>query len=97
MALHAGPLVARQAGFDAPISHGLNTLGLACRALLKRFAPQQPERPRAMAVRFVSPAFPGDTIRIEMFGENDRVRFQAFAVERQTLVLDRGDCWLKRN
>jgi acyl dehydratase len=65
--------------------------------VLKRFAPQQPERLRAMAVRFVSPALPGDTIRIEMFGENERLGFRAFAVERQTLVLDRGNCWLKRN
>jgi hypothetical protein len=44
---------------------------------LKRFAPEQPERLRAMAVRFVSPALPGDTMRIEMFGENDRLRFRA--------------------
>jgi acyl dehydratase len=97
MPLHADPLIARDAGFDAPISHGLNTMGLACRAILKRFAPRRPERLRAMAARFVAPAFPGDTIRIEMFGGNDRVRFRAFAIERQTLVLDRGDCRLNRD
>ena len=94
MPIHADPVIASDAGFDKPISHGLNTMGLACRAILKRFAPGRPERLRAMAVRFVSPAFPGDTIRIEMFEEGDTIRFRARAVERQTLVLDRGECRL---
>jgi hypothetical protein len=94
MPIHADPQIARKAGFDLPISHGLNTLGLACRAILKRFAPGQPHRLRTMAVRFVSPALPGDTIRVEMFEEPNRIRFRAWALERHTLVLDRGDCQL---
>ncbi len=92
MPIHADPAIARDAGFDKPISHGLNTMGLACRAILKHFAPGRPERLGAMAVRFVSPAFPGDTIRIEMFDGGDAIRFRAWAVERQVLVLDRGEC-----
>jgi acyl dehydratase len=67
-------------------------MGLACCAVLKRYARGNPERIGAMAVRFVSPAFPGDTIRIEMFEQGDIVRFRAWAVERQVLVLDRGEC-----
>ena len=94
MPIHADPAIARDAGFDRPISHGLNTLGLACRAILKRFAPGRPERLSTMAVRFVSAAFPGDTIRIEMFEGSDTIRFRAWAVERQILVLDRGECRL---
>ncbi|MEA3110164.1 MAG: hypothetical protein QOI88_4769, partial [Gammaproteobacteria bacterium] len=94
MPIHADPVIARDAGFDRPISHGLNTMGLACRAILKRFAPGRPDRLRTMAVRFVSPAFPGDTIRIEMFEEADTIRFRAWVVERQVLVLDRGECRL---
>jgi acyl dehydratase len=69
-------------------------MGLACRAILKHFAPRQSERIRAMSVRFVSPAFPGDTIRIEMFEGTGTIRFRACAVERQVLVLDRGECRL---
>lgn len=92
MPIHADPIIAREAGFDRPISHGLNTMGLACRAILKRYAPGRPERISAMAVRFVSPAYPGDTIRIDMFEEGKAVRFQAWAVERQVMVLDRGEC-----
>jgi acyl dehydratase len=94
MPIHADPVVAREAGFDRPISHGLNTMGLTCRAVLKRYAPGHPERIGAMAVRFVSPAFPGDSIRVEMFEEGETVRFRAWAVERQMMVLDRGECRL---
>jgi acyl dehydratase len=96
MPIHADPVIARDAGFDIPISHGLNTLGLACRAILKHFAQGRSEWLGAMAVRFVSPAFPGDTIRIEMFEESDLIRFRGWAVERKILVLDRGECRLVR-
>jgi acyl dehydratase len=94
MPIHADPVVARRAGFERPISHGLNTMGLACRAILKRFAPRRPERLRSLSVRFVNPAFPGETIRVEMFAEGGSVRFRAWALERNVLVLDRGDCRL---
>jgi MaoC like domain len=90
MPIHADPDVAREAGFDQPISHGLNTFGLACRAVLKRFAPRRPGAIASMAARFAAPAFPGDTIRIEMFKAADRLQFRARAIERSVLVLDRG-------
>ena len=94
MPIHADPEVARRAGFERPISHGLCTMGLACRAILKRYAPGQAARLRSMFVRFASPAYPGETIRIELFEEGDVIRFRALAVERHVLVLDRGECRL---
>jgi len=94
MPIHADPEVARAAGFERPISHGLNTFGLACRAILKRLAPRAPERLRSMSARFVNPALPGDTIRVEIYRDGGRVRFRSLAVERNVLVLDRGDCRL---
>ena len=94
MPIHADPAVARRAGFERPISHGLNTMGLACRAILKRFSPGQGARLRSMFVRFANPAYPGDTIRIELFDEGEKIRFRAIAVERDVTVLDRGECRL---
>jgi acyl dehydratase len=91
MPIHADPDIARDAGFARPISHGLNTFGLACRAALKQFAPRQPERLKSMAVRFAGPAYPGDTIRIELFADERGVRFRARALERSAIVLDRGE------
>src|SRR5271165_2035102 len=94
MPIHADPDIARDAGFERPISHGLNTFGLACRAALKRFAPGHPERLKSMSVRFAAPAYPGDTIRIELFLTTEGVRFRARALERGGLVLDRGEIQL---
>ena len=91
MPIHADPDIARAAGFDRPISHGLNTFGLACRAVVKLYAPRQPEKVVAMATRFAAPALPGDTIRIELFETPDGLRFRAQALERSVLVLDRGE------
>lgn len=93
MPIHADPDVAREAGFERPISHGLNTFGLACRAALKHFAPRRPERLAAMAARFVAPAYPGDTIRVELL-DDGALRFRARAVERGVVVLDRGEIGL---
>lgn len=94
MPIHADPAVARRAGFHRPISHGLNNMGLACRAILKHFAVGRPEALREMGVRFVQPGVPGDTIRVEMQRQGGLVRFRARALERDVLVLDRGVCRL---
>jgi acyl dehydratase len=91
MPIHADPDIARDAGFARPILHGLNTFGLACRAALKLYAPRRPDRIAAMAARFTAPAFPGETIRIELFESADGLRFRALALERGALVLDRGE------
>jgi acyl dehydratase len=97
MPIHADPEVAREAGFERPISHGLGNLGLACRAILKTCAPGRPERLRSLATRFVSPGLPGDTVLIELFdGGDSSVRFRATAVERGLRLLDRGVCEFQR-
>jgi acyl dehydratase len=87
--LHADPDIARRAGFDRPILHGLCTLGIACRAILAGYCGNRPERLKSMFVRFSRPVFPGETIRIETFEEGDELRFRAVAVERDVVVLDR--------
>ena len=73
---------------------GQNTFGLACRAALKHFAPGHPEKLISMSVRFAAPAYPGDTIRIELFATTEGVRFRARALERRVLVLERGEIQL---
>lgn len=88
--LHADPKIARKAGFEAPILHGLCTNGIATRALLRAYCDNDPTRLTAMFVRFSKPVMPGETIRVECFEEGDGlIRFRAIARERETVVLDR--------
>lgn len=87
--LHADPEIARKAGFDQPILHGLCTFGVACRALLSEYCPNDPARLKSMFARFSRPVFPGETIRVELYDEPEGVRFRAIAAERGIVVLDR--------
>ncbi|MBY0440616.1 MAG: dehydrogenase [Mycobacteriaceae bacterium] len=60
--LHSDPWFAAQAGFPQPILHGLCTYGVAGRALLAELGHGQAANITAMAARFSSPVFPGETL-----------------------------------
>ncbi|UXA19134.1 MaoC/PaaZ C-terminal domain-containing protein [Mycobacterium sp. SMC-4] len=61
--LHSDPWFAQLAGFDKPILHGLCTYGVAGRALVAELGGGDATRVTAVAARFTSPVFPGDTLR----------------------------------
>jgi acyl dehydratase len=88
--LHADPEVARFAGFDRPILHGLSTYGVACHAVVRTVCNYQPERLRRFDVRFSAPVYPGETIRTEMWRDGNVVSFRARVVERDVIVLNNG-------
>ena len=88
--LHASPLVARDAGFDRPILHGLCSWGVAGHAVLKTWCDYEPARIRSMALRFSAPVYPGETIRTEMWRDGDTVSFRARVEERDAVVLNNG-------
>lgn len=89
--LHIDPAVARAGGFDKPILHGLCSYGIAGRAILKLLCGNDPARLRRLDVRFASPAFPGETIRTEVWREGDgRAAFRARVVERDVVIINNG-------
>lgn len=88
--LHANPEAARRAGFTMPILHGRCTFGVVGHALLQSVYDYDPLRLKSMEVRFVSPVYPGETIRVEVWKEQNAIRFRALAAERDQVVLDHG-------
>lgn len=88
--LHASPSVARAAGFDRPILHGLCSWGIAGHAILKTYCDYDPVRIRSMALRFSAPVYPGETIRTEMWRSGDTVSFRARVAARDVVVLNNG-------
>lgn len=63
--LHSDPEIARSAGFERPILHGLSTFGIACRALMGTLADNDPARVKGLSGRFSAPVFPGDTVTFD--------------------------------
>lgn len=89
--LHADPAVARQAGFERPILHGLCTYGVAGYVVAALAAAGDASRVRRFDARFSAPVYPGDLLRTELWlGEAEGLRFRCRVTERQTTVLDRG-------
>jgi acyl dehydratase len=88
--LHSTPAVARAAGFERPILHGLCTYGIAGYALLAQWCGHDPGRLKSLSTRFTGPVLPGDTLSIEMFRESDAVMFRVRVEARDKTVLDCG-------
>ena len=89
--LHADPDVARAAGFNRPILHGLCTYGMAAHAVLRAVTSYDASRIRSFAVRFTAPVIPGETIRFQLW-ERDSSSFhlRARIDERDVAVLNNG-------
>lgn len=91
--LHSDPLVAREAGFDAPILHGLCTYGMAGLGILRGLGIHDPSRLRAMSARFSRPVSPGECLDLRIWEEDAGCSFEMRNGEGQ-VVLDCGDAEL---
>ena len=88
--LHIDPSVARDAGFERPILHGLCTLGIAAHGLLRTLLDYQAERLASLRVRFTAPFYPGETLRCEFWQDGDEISLRASSLERGVQVLGAG-------
>lgn len=85
--LHLDPDIARKAGFERPILHGLASYAIAGIAA-SQAAKRDPAKVSRLACRFSGVVLPGDTLRLEIWREGDLAHFRAFVGERK--VLDDG-------
>ena len=88
--VHADPAVARAAGFERPILHGLCSFGVSGVALLKTLCGWNPARLKQIGCRFSAPVVPGETLRIEMWQRGEQVLFRTRVLERDRVVLSHG-------
>ena len=85
--LHLDPAVAKEAGFDRPILHGLCTFGIACHVILREIGDGDTGALSSMSARFSAPLFPGETVEVEMWRNG---AFRTRAVECDVFVLRNG-------
>lgn len=88
--LHADPAVARTAGFDRPILHGLATFGIAARALIETCCDGEAARLGAIAGRFTAPVYPGETLRADVWRDGRELRFEMTSQDRAVAVMRCG-------
>ncbi|HBU42940.1 MAG: 3-alpha,7-alpha,12-alpha-trihydroxy-5-beta-cholest-24-enoyl-CoA hydratase [Microbacterium sp.] len=91
--LHWDPAIARAAGFERPILHGLCTAAIVARSVLDVMTDHAWSSLRRLSVRFRSPVLPGDTLQVRIGGSGDHLSFNAQVGERLVLsdgVLDLG-------
>lgn len=74
--LHVDEGFAQMSGFKKPILHGLCSLGITARAVIKQFCDGDADKFRAIKARFAKPVYPGDTLSVEMWKEGDKVILQ---------------------
>lgn len=89
--LHCNPAVARKAGYDQPLLHGLATYGVAAHALVASLCDYEPARMRGIDARFSAPAFPGDHIAVDIWKlTQGEAAFRARVPARNSVVLTNG-------
>lgn len=88
--LHSDPDVAKRAGFQRPILHGLCTYGITCRAVLQAITGFDPDQILSHQARFSAPVIPGDTITVDLWKDGKNISFEARVKERGATVIKNG-------
>ncbi len=70
---HVDPESARAAGFDAPVLHGICTLGFLCRAAMAELDRIGAKGMSRFVGRFTAPAHPGASLTAEMWHHEQRI------------------------
>ncbi|KAI1728132.1 maoC like domain-containing protein [Ditylenchus destructor] len=88
--LHIDPKFAGKAGFKQPILHGLCTLGIVTKRILRLFGDNNGSNFRAVRVRFSAPVFVGQTLATELWNEGTRILFKTTEKYSGKVVLSNG-------
>ncbi len=93
--LHRDPEIAKKAGFERPILHGLCSYGISCHAVLKSMLDYDQTQIAGFDVRFSSPVYPGETQVLEAWRDDNVISFRVRIKERDVISINNGKCTLR--
>lgn len=88
--LHADPDVARSAGFERPILHGLCTFGITAHAIVRAICSYDGGRLRGLEARFSAPVLPGATLVTRIWRGDGGIQFDVTDGPDGPVVLTNG-------
>jgi acyl dehydratase len=88
--LHSDPEIAKFAGFEKPILHGLCSYGFTGRALLHTLCASDVAKFKSMDARFSKPVMPGDVLTVRMWTEGKGTAIFQTVNQDGTVVIDGG-------
>lgn len=93
--LHVDPAHAARGGFQQPILHGLCTFGMACKAAVDAVLGGDVARVAAYRARFAGVLFPGETLVVRLWDDDDRIVLTAHTQERGSLAISNASISLR--
>lgn len=88
--LHSDPEFAAAAGFPRPILHGLCTFGMTCKAIVDAMLDADVAAVSSYGARFAGVAFPGETLKVGVWKEDDQLLASVVAPSRDHAVVLSG-------
>ena len=88
--LHSDPEFAAAAGFSQPILHGLCTFGMTCKAIIDALLDGDAGAVAAYGGRFAGVAYPGETLKVGIWKDDNRLLANVVAPPRDNAVVLSG-------
>ena len=93
--LHADPEIAKMAGFDKPIIHGLCSYGVVCKAVVDEVLGGDVSQVARYQARFRGVGFPGETYVTSYWREGDEILIEAKSKDRDAPIISNAAITLR--
>ncbi len=73
--IHTNKFVAKLAGFDRPIAHGLCVMAMTVKELMAKYGQSDPSKLHRISLRFAKPVYPGRELTLKTLQDGKGYRF----------------------
>jgi acyl dehydratase len=85
--LHADPEFAKMGGFEKPITHGLCSFGVVCKAIVDNVLGGDVTKVARYQARFAGVGFPGETYLTSYWKQDDKILIETKSKQRDAVMI----------